>query len=197
MARSSSSLSVERARRVQVLGPAVQQEPVAELVYMAAGQLDDQPVPDPNLRIRDVQPHIVAVAPERRPLHPPPRLAPHLAVLEPAGRRLRHRDALAVGQIGVVGDQRADLHEVEVGILPAREQLRAALAGLVGEIHLPAHQARGERSLELRMEAAETLRSLIDEIKLIPTDSALMIELVGALASILALGQSKRPQAGT
>ncbi len=47
------------------------------------------------------------------------------------------------------------------------------------------------------MEAAETLRSLIDEIKLIPTDSALMIELVGALASILALGRSKRPQAGT
>ena len=46
----------------------------------------------------------------------------------------------------------------------------------------------------LRTEAAEALRSLISEIRLIPQDGALAIELVGALAGILALGKEKRPR---
>ena len=46
----------------------------------------------------------------------------------------------------------------------------------------------------LRTEAAEVLRSLISEIRLIPQDGALAIELVGALAGILALGKEKRPR---
>ena len=131
----------------QMLGPPVQQQPVAELVDMAAGEVGDQLVSDPDLGILDVQPHVVAVAAQRRALHPPPGFAPHLAMVEPALRGLGHRDAFAVGQIGVVGDQRADLHQIDVGVLPAREQLRAAFARLVGEIHLPAHQARGQCSL--------------------------------------------------
>ena len=46
----------------------------------------------------------------------------------------------------------------------------------------------------LRTEATEVLRSLISEIRLIPQDGALAIELVGALAGILALGKEKRPR---
>ena len=46
----------------------------------------------------------------------------------------------------------------------------------------------------LRTEATEVLRSLISEIRLIPQDGALMIELVGALAGILALGKKERPR---
>jgi hypothetical protein len=38
-----------------MFGPVVQEQPVAELVHMAAGQLDDQLVPDPDLGIRDMQ----------------------------------------------------------------------------------------------------------------------------------------------
>ncbi len=38
------------------------------------------------------------------------------------------------------------------------------------------------------------LRSLISEIRLIPQDGALAIELVGALAGILALGKEERPR---
>ena len=60
----------------QMLGSAVQQQPVAELVDVAAGQVGDQLVSDPHLRILDVQPHIVAVTAQRRALHPPPGLAP-------------------------------------------------------------------------------------------------------------------------
>ena len=47
---------------------------------------------------------------------------------------------------------------------------------------------------DLRMEAAEALRSLIEEIRLIPQDGGLVIELVGALAGILALGNEQRPR---
>ncbi len=48
----------------------------------------------------------------------------------------------------------------------------------------------------LRTEAVETIRSLIEEIKLIPKDGQLLIELVGALAGILALGKEERPRPG-
>ena len=48
----------------------------------------------------------------------------------------------------------------------------------------------------LRTEAAEVLRSLISEIRLVPVDGALAIELVGALAGILALGKEERPHPG-
>jgi site-specific DNA recombinase len=47
---------------------------------------------------------------------------------------------------------------------------------------------------ELRTEAAEALRSVISEIRLIPQNGELVIELVGALAGILALGNEKRPR---
>ncbi|OIQ68718.1 hypothetical protein GALL_496870 [mine drainage metagenome] len=40
----------------------------------------------------------------------------------------------------------------------------------------------------VRMEATELLRGLLTEIRLIPEDDGLAIELVGALASIMALG---------
>jgi hypothetical protein len=46
----------------------------------------------------------------------------------------------------------------------------------------------------LRSEAAEVLRSLISAIRLVPQDGALAIELVGALAGILALGKEERPR---
>jgi len=46
----------------------------------------------------------------------------------------------------------------------------------------------------LRTEAAEVLRSLIERINLIPREGELAIELVGALAGILALGKEKRPR---
>ena len=43
---------------------------------------------------------------------------------------------------------------------------------------------------ELRTEAVEALRALIQEIRLIPQNGELAIELVGELAGLLALGQS-------
>lgn len=45
----------------------------------------------------------------------------------------------------------------------------------------------------LRDEAAETLRSMIQTVRLLPQDGALAIELVGELAGILALGNEKIP----
>jgi site-specific DNA recombinase len=47
---------------------------------------------------------------------------------------------------------------------------------------------------DLRAQAAEVIRELISEIRLIPQDGALTIELVGALAGILALGKEERPR---
>jgi hypothetical protein len=47
---------------------------------------------------------------------------------------------------------------------------------------------------ELRAEAAEALRALIDEVRLIPEHGELAIELLGDLAGILALSaDSKKP----
>jgi site-specific DNA recombinase len=46
----------------------------------------------------------------------------------------------------------------------------------------------------LRTEAATALRSLLAEIRLIPDGGELIIELVGELAAILALGNEKRPR---
>jgi site-specific DNA recombinase len=46
----------------------------------------------------------------------------------------------------------------------------------------------------LRAEAAETLRSMIQAIRLIPEDAGLAIELVGELAGILALTNEKSPR---
>ena len=63
---------------------------------------------------------------------------------------------------------------------------REKVAGLAGALNAEATRA----------EAAEIIRSLIDEIRLIPDQGALVIELVGALAGILALAQ-KRPRSGT
>jgi site-specific DNA recombinase len=48
---------------------------------------------------------------------------------------------------------------------------------------------------ELRSEAAETLRSMIQAIRLVPEDGELAIELVGELARILALSNEKSPPA--
>ena len=49
---------------------------------------------------------------------------------------------------------------------------------------------------ELRAEAAEVLRGLIEEIRLIPENGRLEVELCGALAGILALAaDSKKPAA--
>jgi site-specific DNA recombinase len=47
---------------------------------------------------------------------------------------------------------------------------------------------------ELRSEAAEMLRSMIQAIRLVPEDGELMIELVGELAGILALTNEKTPR---
>jgi site-specific DNA recombinase len=44
---------------------------------------------------------------------------------------------------------------------------------------------------DLRAEAAEALRAMIQEIRLIPHDGVLAIELVGELAGILALSNKK------
>jgi site-specific DNA recombinase len=47
---------------------------------------------------------------------------------------------------------------------------------------------------ELRAQAAEVLRSLIDEVRLVPDNGRLEIELAGDLAGILALAaDSKKP----
>ena len=53
--------------------------------------------------------------------------------------------------------------------------------------------ARLEEALnapETRPEATETLRALIDEIRLTPKDGSLQIELFGELGAILALGEA-------
>lgn len=42
-------------------------------------------------------------------------------------------------------------------------------------------------------EAVEILRSLIDEIRLVPEDGKLRIHSVGKLAALLTLGQNKQP----
>ena len=47
---------------------------------------------------------------------------------------------------------------------------------------------------ELRAEAAEMLRSMIQTIRLVPEEGELAIELVGELAGILALRQEKSPR---
>ena len=44
-----------------------------------------------------------------------------------------------------------------------------------------------------RPEAANILRSLIEEIRLVPKDGKLHVHLVGHLAQLLALGQNKQP----
>ncbi len=50
---------------------------------------------------------------------------------------------------------------------------------------------------ELRSEAAQALRGLIDEVRLIPENGQLAIELLGDLAGILALGAGdKKPVTG-
>jgi site-specific DNA recombinase len=49
----------------------------------------------------------------------------------------------------------------------------------------------------LRTEAAESLRSMIQTIRLIPEDGTLAIELVGELAGLLALTNEKNPRAGS
>jgi DNA invertase Pin-like site-specific DNA recombinase len=48
----------------------------------------------------------------------------------------------------------------------------------------------------LRTEAADALRALIGEIRLIPESGELAVELVGEAAAILALGNAKRPREG-
>ena len=45
---------------------------------------------------------------------------------------------------------------------------------------------------ELRAEAAEAIRSLIEEIRLVPQNDRLEIELAGDLAGILALAAGKK-----
>jgi hypothetical protein len=82
-----------------------------------------------NRLILQMQPHIIAVAAQGRAFHAPPGLAAHLAMVEPAFRGPGHRGAIAVGQIGVVGDQRTDLDQVDIRILAAREQLAAGKYG--------------------------------------------------------------------
>ena len=47
---------------------------------------------------------------------------------------------------------------------------------------------------ELRSEAAEMLRSMIQATRFLPEDGALAIELVGELAGILALTNEKNPR---
>ena len=46
-----------------------------------------------------------------------------------------------------------------------------------------------------RAEASEAIRALIDEVRLVPEDGALKIELYGELAALLSLGQNKHPRA--
>ena len=48
---------------------------------------------------------------------------------------------------------------------------------------------------EARPEAAEILRSLIDEIRLVPEDGSLQIQLIGHLAEMIALAAREKPQA--
>jgi vacuolar-type H+-ATPase subunit I/STV1 len=47
---------------------------------------------------------------------------------------------------------------------------------------------------DTRMEAAEILRGLVDEIRVIPEGAKLKVHLKGNLAAVLALGQGKRPK---
>ncbi len=44
----------------------------------------------------------------------------------------------------------------------------------------------------LRDEASQTIRALIEDVRLIPEDGQLVIELIGALAGILSLGQKQQ-----
>ena len=46
-----------------------------------------------------------------------------------------------------------------------------------------------------RAEASEAIRALIDEVRLVPKDGTLKIELYGELAALLSLGQNKHPRA--
>ncbi len=48
---------------------------------------------------------------------------------------------------------------------------------------------------EARPEAAEILRSLIDEIRLVPEDGSLQIQLIGHLAEMIALAAREKPEA--
>src|SRR5688500_6863512 len=49
----------------------------------------------------------------------------------------------------------------------------------------------------LKAEATGLLRGLIGEVRLVPNEEGLAIELVGELATILALGEAKTPRKGT
>ncbi len=66
------------------------------------------------------------------------------------------------------------------------EIYREKVADLSSALNVPAR----------RQEAAEALRGLIEAITLVPVDGALQIELIGALAGILALGKEERPGPG-
>ena len=46
----------------------------------------------------------------------------------------------------------------------------------------------------MRAEASESIRALIDEVRLVPKDGTLKIELYGELAALLSLGQNKHPR---
>jgi len=69
------------------------------------------------------------------------------------------------------------------------EVYRAKVADLAEALNAP----------EIRQEASEALRSLIEEVRLVPEDGTLKIELFGELSALFALGQSrkrKHPRSG-
>ena len=73
---------------------------------------------------------------------------------------------------------------------PAAPQLHPKLADLYRERVERLHEELNRP--ELRAEAAGALRALIDQVRLIPEDGQLEIELCGDLAGILALGAGGR-----
>ena len=73
--------------------------------------------------------------------------------------------------------------------------LHPALAELYGQKVASLHEELNRP--EMRAEATQALRGLVEEIRLVPEDGQLQIEIAGDLAGILALGdKSKRPARG-
>jgi site-specific DNA recombinase len=129
---------------------------------------------------------------------------------------LRNRDAVALGkverQIGniitaVKEGLFAPSMKEELAILEERKaalirsmadapeempRLHPALAGVYQKKVADLTQALNDD--ELRTQAAASMRGLLEEIRLIPQDGDLVIELVGELAGLLTLGNEKSPR---
>jgi hypothetical protein len=114
-------------------------------------------------------------------------------------------DAITEGvEIGAIKDRMLALEarkKVLLADLDRAPEPMPALHPNIAEIYRKkvANLADALNASEIRQEASEALRALVDEVRLTPDDGTLKIELFGELSALIALGQarnSKHPRGG-